>query len=230
MWLTNSSIGKKLIMSISGVFLILFLLFHMSMNVVALFSAESYNMICAFLGSNWYALLGTAVLVGGFFVHIAMATALSLQNKKARGNQPYARQETPKGVEWASQNMYVLGVIVVAGMLLHLSQFWYNMMYAELAHIENEIAATDGAGFIQFYFSQPIIVVLYLIWLVALWFHLCHGFWSALQTIGWNNLVWLNRWKCISTIFATVVFAGFAIVVIAFYLKSLCPCFGFIGA
>ncbi len=217
-------------MSISGIFLILFLLFHMSMNIVALFSAENYNMICGFLGSHWYAVAGTAVLAIGFLVHIGFALMLSLQNKKARGNQAYARQETPKGVEFASQWMGWLGIIVIAGLLLHFSQFWYHMMYAELAGIENEIAATDGAGFIQFYFSQPIIVVCYLIWLVALWFHLSHGFWSALHTIGWNNVVWLNRLKCISTIFATVVFGGFAIVVIAFFLKSICPCFGFIGA
>lgn len=230
MWLLNSSIGRKLVMSISGIFLILFLLFHMSMNIVALFSAESYNMICGFLGSHWYAVLGTAVLAGGFLVHIAFAAWLTLLNKKARGTQSYVRQETPKGVELASQWMGWIGVIVFAGIILHLTQFWYHMMFAELAGIQNDIDPKDGAAFINYYFSQPVIVILYLIWLVALWFHLSHGFWSALQTIGWNNLVWLERWKCISKIFATVVFGGFALVVIGFFLKSVCPCLSFIGA
>lgn len=230
MWLLNSSIGRKLIMSISGIFLVLFLLFHMSMNVVALFSAEGYNTVCGFLGSRWYAVLGTAVLAGGFLVHIVYATWLTILNKKARGTQPYERRDTPKGVEFASQNMYILGVIVVAGLLLHLSQFWYHMMFAELAGIHNEIDPTDGAAFIQYYFSQPVIVICYLVWLGALWLHLCHGFWSALHTIGWNNLVWLNRMKCISTIFATVVIGGFLLVVIGFFLKSVLPCLSFIGA
>lgn len=229
MWLLNSSIGRKLIMSISGIFLILFLLFHMTMNVVALFSEEAYNAVCGMLGSHWYAVAGTVVLAAGFLVHIAMGTWLTVLNKKARGAQPYAVQKAPKGVEFASQNMYLLGVIIVAGLvIMHGAQFWYHMMFAEL--VGNEpmlngvaVSATDGAAFINYYFSQPVIVVLYLIWLAALWLHLCHGIWSAFQTIGLNNLVWMQRWKCVSTIIASLLCFGFAIVVIAFYVKSLCP-------
>ena len=84
MWLIDSSIGRKLIMSITGLFLILFLIFHMSMNAVAIFSGESYNAICEFLGANWYALVGTAVLAGGCVLHIIFATILTLRNQKAR--------------------------------------------------------------------------------------------------------------------------------------------------
>ncbi len=228
MWLLNSSIGRKLIMSISGVFLVLFLLFHMSMNIVAVISADAYNMICEFLGANWYALVGTAVLAGGFLVHIAVAFLLTLQNQKARGSQSYAVSERPKNVNFASQNMFVLGAIVALGLIMHLAQFWYKMQFAEiLGHHEVELGAAvvsvaDGAAFIQYWFSNPIICVLYLIWFAALWFHLTHGFWSALQTIGWSNQIWFNRWKCISNIFATVVFLGFALVVVVFFLKSLC--------
>ena len=72
-FLTNSSLGRKLVMSISGCFLVLFLLFHMSMNVVALISAEGYNMLCGFLGANWYALVATAVLALGVLVHFVYA-------------------------------------------------------------------------------------------------------------------------------------------------------------
>ena len=224
-WLLCSSIGKKLIMSISGVFLILFLLFHMSMNVTAIFSPDAYNMICALLGSNWYALLGTAVLAGGFLIHIVYAFILTLQNQKARGSQDYACSETPKGVEFASQNMFVLGFIVALGMILHLAQFWYKMQFAEImGHHEVAlgsamVSTVDGAAFIDYWFSNPIISILYLIWFAALWFHLTHGFWSALQTIGWNNKIWFNRWKIISNIFATVIFLGFASVVIFTFAK-----------
>ena len=228
MWLINSSIGRKLIMSISGIFLILFLLFHLAMNIALVFSDEAYNMICAFLGANWYAVAATLVLAAGFVIHIVYSILLTLQNRKARGNDSYAVNVRPKGVEWASQNMFVLGVIVIGFLVLHGSQFWYKMMFAELmGHHEvelggNPVSPQDGAAFVNYYFSCIVNVVLYLVWYVALWFHLTHGFWSALQTIGWNNTIWFNRWKVVSQVVATLICLGFAFVTIAIYVKSLC--------
>jgi succinate dehydrogenase (or fumarate reductase) cytochrome b subunit, b558 family len=227
MWLLNSSIGKKLIMSLSGLFLILFLIFHLCMNIAAVFSDEAYNMICAFLGANWYAVAATMVLAAGFVVHIVYAFVLTIQNRKARGNDRYAINERPRNVAWASQNMLFLGIVVIGFLALHFAQFWYKMMFAELlghhtVELGGEMVSThDGAAFIRYYFSNIVVVVLYLIWYVALWFHLTHGFWSAIQSIGWNNTVWLNRWKVISDVFATVICLGFAFVTIAFYVKSL---------
>jgi len=197
------------------------------MNVVAVFSPEAYNMICELLGANWYAMVGTAVLAGGFLVHIVYAFILTLQNQKARGDQSYACSERPKGVEFASQNMFVLGLIVALGMILHLAQFWYKMQFAELMGLHEvqlggaTVGVADGAAFIAYWFSNPIWCILYLIWFAALWFHLTHGFWSAIQTIGWNNQIWYNRWKCISNFFATFIFLGFAAVVVAFFIKSI---------
>lgn len=214
--LFSSSIGKKLIMSVTGLFLVLFLLFHMSMNLVAAFSGSAYNAVCEFLGTNWYALAGTAVLALGFIFHIIYAFVLSLQNRKARGADRYSVTVKPKSVEWASQNMLVLGIIVILGIVLHLSQFWYKMMFAELVGASNQFGAADGAAWISYYFGQPIVAVLYIIWLAALWFHVTHGFWSALQTIGWNNNIWVERWECISRIFSTIVCVGFALVVLGF--------------
>ena len=228
MWLLNSSIGKKLIMSISGLFLVLFLLFHLSMNVAAVFSGEAYNMVCSLLGSNWYAVAATLVLAAGVVIHFVYAIILTLQNRKARGNDRYAINARPKGVEWASQNMFVLGLIVILFMLLHFSQFWYKMMFAELiGHHEVALGSAmvspqDGAAFINYYFQgNAVITVLYLIWYVALWFHLTHGFWSAIQTIGWNNTIWMNRWECISKIVATVICGLFAIITIVFFLNGV---------
>lgn len=228
MWLLNSSIGKKLIMSISGLFLVLFLLFHLSMNVAAVFSGEAYNMVCSLLGSNWYAVAATLVLAAGVVIHFVYAIILTLQNRKARGNDRYAINARPKGVEWASQNMFVLGLIVILFMLLHFSQFWYKMMFAELIdHHEVALGSAmvspqDGAAFINYYFQgNAVITVLYLIWYVALWFHLTHGFWSAIQTIGWNNTIWMNRWECISKIVATVICGLFAIITIIFFLNGV---------
>ena len=228
MWLLNSSIGKKLIMSISGLFLVLFLLFHLSMNVAAVFSGEAYNMVCSLLGSNWYAVAATLVLAAGVVIHFVYAIILTLQNRKARGNDRYAINARPKGVEWASQNMFVLGLIVILFMLLHFSQFWYKMMFAELiGHHEVALGSAmvspqDGAAFINYYFQgNAVITVLYLIWYVALWFHLTHGFWSSIQTIGWNNTIWMNRWECISKIVATVICGLFAIITIVFFLNGV---------
>lgn len=228
MWLLNSSIGKKLIMSISGLFLVLFLLFHLSMNVAAVFSGEAYNMVCSLLGSNWYAVAATLVLAAGVVIHFVYAIILTLQNRKARSNDRYAINARPKGVEWASQNMFVLGLIVILFMLLHFSQFWYKMMFAELiGHHEVALGSAmvspqDGAAFINYYFQgNAVITILYLIWYVALWFHLTHGFWSAIQTIGWNNTIWMNRWECISKIVATVICGLFAIITIIFFLNGV---------
>ncbi len=225
MWLINSSIGRKVVMSVTGVALILFLTFHMSMNIVALFSAEGYNMICEFLGANWYALVATAALGGLTLLHIVYAFWLTMQNRKARGNSRYEVTASHAKVEWASKNMLVLGIIVILGMLLHLWNFWYNMMLAELMHWDVTPVATDGFGYIVQTFSCPVFVVLYLVWLAALWFHLSHGFWSALQTLGWNGKTWFCRWKVIGLAYTTLLILGFVVVVLAFAFKlapSLC--------
>ncbi len=91
----------------------------MAMNLVALFSEDAYNMICEFLGANWYALVATAGLAALFVIHIIYAFWLTMQNRKARGSERYAVVVKPKTVEWASQNMLVLGIIVIVGLGLH---------------------------------------------------------------------------------------------------------------
>lgn len=224
MWLCDSSIGRKVVMSVTGIALVLFLTFHASMNVVALFSAEGYNMICEFLGSNWYAVAATLALAALVVIHIIYAFWLTMQNRKARGNNRYDVTSKPDKVEWASQNMLVLGIIVVLGMVLHLYNFWYNMMFAELTGdpYMGGLHATDGYGYIVKTFSCPVYTVLYIIWLAALWFHLTHGFWSAIQTLGWNGKVWFDRWKCIGNIYTTIVILMFLVVALYFSFCGGC--------
>jgi succinate dehydrogenase / fumarate reductase cytochrome b subunit len=204
-------------MSVTGLALILFLTFHCCMNVVALFSGEAYNKICELLGANWYAVaatLGLAALAG---IHIVYAFILTAQNRRARGAVRYDVTSKPSKVEWASQNMLVLGIIILLGLLLHLFNFWYNMMFAELfPSIHFDAAPADGFGKIAETFSNPLYVVLYVIWLVAIWFHLSHGFWSALQTLGWNGKTWFCRWKIIGLVYVTLLMLGFLVVVLAF--------------
>ena len=227
MWLLHSSIGRKLMMSITGIALVLFLLFHLSMNITALFSADVYNMICAFLGANWYAIAATVILGALACLHIAFSIIITIQNNKARGKDQYAVKKRPKGVSWASQNMFILGSVVGGFLALHIYQFWRRMMFAELlGHHEvmiggSMVSPQDGYAFIRYYFSQLWVVIAYLTWYVALWFHLTHGFWSAFQSMGLSNHLWLNRLKTISNIVATAILSGFALVTIMFYVKHL---------
>ena len=212
MWLINSPIGRKVVMSLTGICLILFLTFHACMNVVALFSGKAYNMICELLGANWYAVVATMGLAFLALCHIFFAFWLTAQNRKARGSE--------------RQNMLVLGIIILLGLLLHLFNFWYNMMFAELVGMEGLThGPADGFAWIKETFSQPVYVVLYVIWIVAIWFHLSHGFWSAMQTLGVNGKIWFNRWKMIGLIYVTILMALFLIVVLAFAFglaPSLC--------
>ena len=225
MWLFNSSIGRKVIMSLTGIALILFLTFHMSMNLVALFSGEAYNMVCEFLGANWYAVVATMGLAGLAMLHIVYAFILTAQNRRARGSERYAVVDKPKKVEWASQNMLVLGIIILLGLLLHLFNFWYNMMFAELMHMEMKFSPSDGFAYIKDTFANPVFVVLYVIWIVAIWLHLSHGFWSAMHTLGVNGKVWFKRWQVIGLVYSTILMLGFLVVVLAFAFgcaPSLC--------
>ena len=192
MWLSNSSIGRKVVMSVTGIALVLFLTFHMAMNLVALFSGEAYNMVCEFLGANWYALVATVGLAALFVIHILYAFWLTVQNRAARGHERYAVTAKPKNVEWASQNMLVLGIIVILGLALHFVNFWYKMQFAEIIGnpMMGGLHAADGYGYIM-------------------------------QTLGWNNQIWINRWKCISNIYSTIIVLGFMLVAVVFFVKNL---------
>ena len=221
MWLINSSIGRKVVMSVTGIALILFLTFHCCMNIVALFSGEAYNMICELLGANWYAVVATIGLAALAVIHIVYAFILTAQNRTARGDNRYDVATTVNAgkVEWASKNMLVLGIIILLGLLLHLFNFWYNMMFAEIMGFSAGHLPSDGFAFIIDTFGNPLFVVLYIIWLAAIWFHLTHGFWSAMQTLGINGKIWFQRWKVISYIYVTLLMLGFLVVVLAFAFK-----------
>ena len=230
MWLIKSSIGRKVVMSVTGIALVLFLTFHACMNVVALFSEEGYNWICEMLGANWYAVAATVGLAGLVVIHFIYAFWLNFQNRKARGNNRYEVTDKPEKVEWASQNMLVLGIIICLGLCLHLYNFWWHMMAAELMEGAYAQNATDGVYWIRQTFSCPVYAVLYLVWLCALWFHLTHGIWSAMQTMGWSGKVWFQRWRCIGNIYATLVVLMFAAVVIVFAIQGFGCCGSSCGA
>lgn len=220
-WLINSSIGRKFVMALSGLTLVLFLLFHMSMNLVSIISIEAYEQICALLGVNWYALVGTAALAALFVIHICYAIVLTLRNRKARGNDQYASSNL-SDVPWSSKNMLVLGIAILVFLLIHLYDFWFKMMFAELFHLEEIVVYPENVGnHMLAVFSNPIKVALYLIGVIAIWFHLSHGIWSMCQSSGLNGKTWMPRLKCIANIVSTLVCIGFAIVPIYFFAKSI---------
>lgn len=226
-FLTNSSVGKKVVMSVTGCFLVLFILFHMSMNITMLFDWASYNAICRFLGANWYALAATVILAAGVAVHFLYAFILTIDNYRARGKQRYQVTVKEKGVAWSSKNMLVLGIIVILGLGLHLVHFWSKMQLVELigghASIVDGVAgvqATNGAAIMMITFSKWYNVVLYIVWFAALWFHLTHGVWSMFQSVGFANDTWYPRLKCLANIVSTLIFIGFAVVAVYCFMTS----------
>ena len=215
----TSSIGKKLIMSVSGLFLIIFLLLHMSINLFSVIDSVNgtfgdpdglFALGCEFMSLPIVTVM-VPVLAFGFIIHIIYAFVLTCSNLKARGGyNRYAVASKAKADSWASQNMIVLGIIVLGILAFHLTHFWADMQLKELmgAHAEDPYILLTTT------FGHWYNVVIYLVWFGALWFHLTHGFWSALQTLGWNNMIWLNRLKVIAYIFATIIFVGFAAVAV----------------
>ena len=225
MWLKDSSIGRKFVMSITGAFLVLFLLFHGSMNLCLviddIFGTTAYNWICAMLGANWYAVIGSLIIALAVVVHFVYAFVLTIQNFRARGNDRYAVEARQEGVDWASKNMLVLGVVVLGFIVLHLYNFWFKMQFAELTGIETSMFdPQDGSALVKALFTGGwcgiVYCLLYIVWLCALWFHLSHGVWSAMQTMGLSNTKWLPRIKVIGTVVTTITVGLFMLVTLYF--------------
>ena len=229
MWLTSSSIGRKLVMAITGCALILFVTFHVLMNAVCLIWPTAYNQVCEFLGANWYALIASAGLALLFIIHIVYAFWLTVQNRAARGVDRYAVTSRPPQVEWSSKNMLVLGIVVLAFLVVHLIQFWAKMQWQELRHAELSVlpkwegvpvAPAQGTLFIQLAFQEVWTPIVYIIGFIALWFHMNHGFWSMFHTAGWDNNKWIERLKSIACVWTTLVVALFIAEAVAFTVQS----------
>ncbi len=229
MWLTCSSIGRKFVMAITGICLVLFVTFHVLMNSVALLWPAAYNVICEFLGANWYALVASAGLALLFIIHIIYALWLTVQNRRARGADRYAVNSRPPQVEWASKNMLVLGIVVLAFLVVHLIQFWAKMQLQEL--ISHDLTAYPQVGgaaaapefgtlFLQAAFENWYTPVIYIIGFIALWFHMNHGFWSMFHTVGWDNAIWIERLKRIGCWWTSIVVLLFIAQAILFTVQA----------
>ena len=225
MWLTSSSIGRKFVMALTGICLVLFVTFHVLMNSVAILWPAAYNMICEFLGANWYALVASIGLAALFIIHIFYAVWLTVQNRRARGADRYLVNSRPPQVEWSSKNMLVLGLVILAFLVVHMTQFWAKMQLQELVSHEltalPEVAGVPaspamGTLFLQLAFQQWWTPVVYIIGFAALWFHMNHGFWSMFHTIGWDNNIWISRLKTIGCWWTSIVVALFVAQAVVF--------------
>jgi len=190
------------------------------MNAIAIVYPAAYNVICEFLGANWYALVASMGLALLFIIHIIYAVWLTLQNRKARGNDRYSINKRPATVEWSSQNMLVLGIVVLAFLAVHMIQFWAKMQLQEIRGVEGVIPPSIGTLFIQEAFSCVWTPIVYIIGFVALWFHMNHGFWSMFQSIGWDNTTWLPRLKTIACWWTTIVIALFIAQAVVFTVNA----------
>ena len=223
-----SSITKKLIMSISGLFLIVFLLLHMTINFFSVIDSFTGNYGTAEglfqAGCDFMALpiitIMVPVLALGFLVHIVYAFILSYGNYKARGTERYAVANKTKAESWAAKNMLVLGVIVLGIVAFHLTHFWADMQLAEWQghHGANPYDLLNAT------FKNWWMVAIYIVWFIALGLHLCHGFWSAFQSIGMSNKVWEKRLMCIGYVFAAIIVLGFTATAINAFCQANCCC------
>jgi succinate dehydrogenase / fumarate reductase cytochrome b subunit len=214
--LLTSSIGKKLIMSITGLFLMLFLIVHLTVNATSLIGPEAFASACEFMALPVVTIM-VPVLAAGFIIHIIYATWLTITNLRARGKERYAISHKGEADSWAARNMFVLGIIIIGFLAFHLSHFWAEMQLKDFTGQET----SDPNMLMAQTFGNTWVLILYIIWFVALWFHLTHGFWSAFQSMGMNNSKWLKRLKAVAYVFATIVAAGFIVIAVAAHLNAV---------
>ena len=182
----SSSIARKVAMALSGLFLISFLALHFFINLTSVFSEEVFNACSHFMGYNpLIQFVMQPILVAGVGFHFVMGIILEAQNNKARP-VAYAKYNGAANASWASRNMIVSGLVVLAFLGLHMYDFWVHEMvykYVEVNAIEESRYFTELVA----KFESPIRTGLYSIAFLLLSLHLWHGFSSAFQSVGFNN-------------------------------------------
>jgi len=214
----NSSIGKKFLVSITGLFLITFLMVHLLVNSFIIFdsSGELFNKAAHFMGTNPIIRVVEPVLAIGFILHILYAIVVTIKNWMARPIG-YDQRKSAHSSTWSSRNMIWLGIVVLAFLVIHVAQFFWKMRFTgdpllegavyDGEHIENAYRLVT-----TFFISWWWVVIFYVLGAIGLGFHLSHAFWSAFQTLGWSNDRWRKRLNVIGLIYTLVVAGGFAII------------------
>jgi len=219
-----ASIGRKFMMSITGLFLLVFIAVHLGLNLLLIFddSGELFNLGAHFMATNPLIKVMEPVLGLGFLIHIVWSVFLEFQNWRARPIK-YNKLDRSETSTWASRNMLVLGALVFTFLVIHVINFFWvikfspeSMQTIQVDGTEMENAYALVAGLFK---SSIIYSVVYVLGAILLGIHLSHGFWSAFQTLGLNNKYWMKRWQCVAKIYAVIVAVGFAIIPLYFLIK-----------
>lgn len=214
----TASIGKKFVMSISGLFLVMFVAVHLGINLLLIFddSGELFNQGAHFMATNPMIKIMEPLLGLGFLVHIVWAFALEFQNWKARPVK-YNKRNLGASSTWASRNMLVLGALVLVFLVVHIINFFWVIKFNPdqihtLSNGEYELVA-------ELFKQSAIYCIFYILGGILLGIHLSHGFWSGFQTLGLNNKHWMKRLQVIGKIYAIVIAFGFSIIPLYFLIK-----------
>jgi succinate dehydrogenase / fumarate reductase cytochrome b subunit len=212
----NYSVGKKLLMALTGFFLILFLFIHLFGNTFLYFGPDYFNGYVHTLNETilvYFIRFIEIILVLGFGFHIWDGLRLWWQNRKARPIKYHIKAKDPKST-WTSRNMIYSALIILVFLIIHLRNFWYEFKYGPRT---KDITDYD---IVVKTFQDPTYMILYVISMVFLFLHLHHGFQSAFQTLGLNHkkytpfIVWLGRFIAL---FLSLGFASFPIYFFFFY-------------
>ncbi len=206
----STSIARKIAMALSALFLIVFLIIHLSVNITSLFSEKLFNELSHFMGTNplvQFAL--QPVLIFGVVFHFVMGFVLEMKNRSARGVQ-YAKFSGGANSSWMSRNMIISGLVILAFLVLHFIDFWIpeiNYKYVEALPEDPNRYYEE----LQHKFVSPIRVAAYVISFVLLSLHLLHGFQSSFQSVGFNNK-YSGFIKSFGTFYSYAVPLGFIII------------------
>ncbi len=218
--LLSSSIGRKLLMALTGLFLILFLVIHLIGNLQLLKddNGQAFNVYAKFMTTNPLIVTISYVNYACILIHVIWALLLTISNRKARGDQGYAviNNSSP----WTSRNMGILGTLIFIFLVIHLRGFWYEMHWGGIptanydgVEVKNLYATVDAA------YSQAWYVGIYVFSMLILAFHLWHGFASSFQTLGLNHKKYNPVIAFVGKAFSILVPALFALIPIWMFLN-----------
>ncbi len=220
--LFTSSLGRKLLMALSGLFLILFLAVHLAGNLQLLKNdgGEAFNVYAQFMTTNPLIKFISYTNYALILLHVVVAIVLTRQNKTARGSQGYAISSGISSSA-ASRNMGILGSIIFFFIVVHMRQFWAEMHWGGIptADYEGHPGVKDLYSIVGLAFGQWWYVALYVVSMITLAFHLWHGFTSAFQTLGLNHMKYNPVINFVGRAFAIIVPALFALIPIMMFFN-----------
>lgn len=211
--LFNSSIGKKIVMALTGIFLVVFLVVHCYVNANVFFENPdvNFNKAAHFMGTNFLVRVTEIGLFAGFLLHIVQGYKLEFQNRSKRTSR-YAVTAGNKTSKWYSRSMAILGTLILLFLIVHLAHFWVPSRITGLEEVRYEGKIYHNLYLeMQNVFAQPWAVALYILGCFSLSWHLLHGIQSASQTMGWTTKNYFPLIKKTGVVFSILVPLIFAL-------------------